>query len=287
MAGACLARLCCSRSLRIASVSDDVEWDVVSATASSWWDPTGATPYDKVIVQLISLPEVSEDVLVEVCNGGCSKSSKMAFKKGGSKRIALLMHSRANCCTKLTVTVGTGEMQVPLPAADAGWVTSSVHGVELRLRAELAETKVVPLEQYFSLGMLRHTIAIPPAQADGAPGGERAVLTYKLREGNAKMLLWLPGRNDCFFHPHVLPAILDAGYDLYCIDHRRNGISQEDASVKAKQLTSHVRVQELELERTHTPRTHTATHTLHRLRLHAPCTHLGAGVGELGHCYSS
>ena len=52
---------------------------------------------------------------------------------------------------------------------------------------------------------------------------ERAVLTIKQAPGNNKALLWIPGRNDSFFHVHVLDRFLDAGFDLYALDLRRCG----------------------------------------------------------------
>ena len=53
--------------------------------------------------------------------------------------------------------------------------------------------------------------------------GERAVMTYKAVPGNSRALLWIPGRNDSFFHVHVLPRFLEAGFDVYALDLRRCG----------------------------------------------------------------
>lgn len=53
--------------------------------------------------------------------------------------------------------------------------------------------------------------------------GERAVMTYKTLPGNSRALLWIPGRNDSFFHVHVLPRFLEAGFDVYALDLRRCG----------------------------------------------------------------
>ena len=36
-------------------------------------------------------------------------------------------------------------------------------------------------------------------------------------------MVWIPGRNDAFFHVHVLDRILAAGFDVYALDLRRCG----------------------------------------------------------------
>ena len=57
---------------------------------------------------------------------------------------------------------------------------------------------------------------------------ERAVLTMKQLPGNDKALLWIPGRNDSFFHVHILNRVLNAGFDLFVLDLRRCGRSKMD-----------------------------------------------------------
>ena len=52
---------------------------------------------------------------------------------------------------------------------------------------------------------------------------ERAVITVMQREGNRNALLWLPGRNDTFYHLHILESILACGFDVWAIDLRRSG----------------------------------------------------------------
>ena len=58
--------------------------------------------------------------------------------------------------------------------------------------------------------------------------GERAVLTYKQNLTNDRAIVWLPGRNDSFFHVHVLQQLLDAGYDVFALDLRRCGRAKVD-----------------------------------------------------------
>jgi alpha-beta hydrolase superfamily lysophospholipase len=52
---------------------------------------------------------------------------------------------------------------------------------------------------------------------------ERAVVTFKQDDENHNALIWIPGRNDSFFHVHVLQRFLDAGFDVYALDLRRCG----------------------------------------------------------------
>ncbi|KAL3915158.1 MAG: hypothetical protein SGPRY_007350 [Prymnesium sp.] len=77
-------------------------------------------------------------------------------------------------------------------------------------------------------------------------GGERAVVSYCLaaqglerlergagEEGGreavsdntyaSSAVLWIPGRNDAFFHWHLLPVLWGAGFDLYILSYRRVG----------------------------------------------------------------
>ena len=38
-----------------------------------------------------------------------------------------------------------------------------------------------------------------------------------------RAMLWLPGRNDCFFHAHVANLLDEMGIDLYVLNYRRVG----------------------------------------------------------------
>ena len=69
---------------------------------------------------------------------------------------------------------------------------------------------------------------------------ERAVLRFKQRESvsgiggvaqhNRCALLWLPGRNDSFFHTHLLDGLLHrCGFDVFALDMRRCGEAKRAA----------------------------------------------------------
>ena len=68
-----------------------------------------------------------------------------------------------------------------------------------------------------------HTVNIP-LQHNKRNEHERAALTIKQREGNDQALIWIPGRNDSFYHVHILDRLLeDAKMDLFALDLRRCG----------------------------------------------------------------
>ena len=67
-----------------------------------------------------------------------------------------------------------------------------------------------------------------PLERNKRMENERAVLTFKQLPGNEKALLWIPGRNDSFFHVHILNRILNSGFDIFVLDLRRCGRSKFD-----------------------------------------------------------
>ena len=68
----------------------------------------------------------------------------------------------------------------------------------------------------------------PPPADDGMEHtvldtGCAALSYYNLPPKGDAALLWLPGRNDCFYHPHVAELLADHGIDLYVLSYRRMG----------------------------------------------------------------
>ena len=61
-----------------------------------------------------------------------------------------------------------------------------------------------------------------------ASDGGRAALSYYPQPplGDAA-LLWLPGRNDAFFHPHVASLLRRHGIDLYVLSYRSMGVCRK------------------------------------------------------------
>ena len=85
-----------------------------------------------------------------------------------------------------------------------------------------------------------HSYRIPLRENKRHPD-EAAVLTTKQWPGNRNALLWIPGRNDGFFHVHVLERILEAGFDLVTLDLRRCGRAQfsRDGARVVPELLAH------------------------------------------------
>ena len=72
----------------------------------------------------------------------------------------------------------------------------------------------------------------PPPADDGMEHtvldtGCAALSYYNLPPKGDAALLWLPGRNDCFYHPHVAELLADHGIDLYVLSYRRMGVCRK------------------------------------------------------------
>lgn len=55
--------------------------------------------------------------------------------------------------------------------------------------------------------------------ADAAVGGSSG----RGRRGRKRAVLWVPGRNDTFYHPHVAELLHAHGWQLYVLSYRRMG----------------------------------------------------------------
>ena len=76
----------------------------------------------------------------------------------------------------------------------------SAGGVTATLRFEAAETLLgATPEAMADLGLQELVLRV-----DGGPGAEKAVVTYRCRAEHRRCLVWLPGRNDMFSHPHMV-----------------------------------------------------------------------------------
>ena len=237
--------LCSSKGS--SKISPDAPWDPSAAARGTWLDVTGATPYDFIFVKLLKA-EGAEGAAVttSIKGGGCGKASEFGWKSVNSKNdkgrtwdvVAMLACQRAARCTTVEFRVGAATLAAPLPALDDAWVAHTVKedGVTLtfELRGQPWETKLVTTDQLAACGLRTKTFELT-----GAGPGEKAVLTYARKEGNRRMIYWLPGRNDAFAHAHVLPRLLDAGWDVYAIEHRRLGRAI-GATARDFELVSHV-----------------------------------------------
>ena len=105
-----------------------------------------------------------------------------------------------------------------------------------QMKEARVETERKRLERYqvVTLDSIRRaqlqSLNIPLTNRHTRSADERAVLTFKQAEGNRKALVWIPGRNDSFFHIHVLDRLLATGFDVFALDLRRCGRARWSAS---------------------------------------------------------
>eukprot|EP00747_Dinoflagellata_sp_TGD_P201146 gnl/TRDRNA2_/TRDRNA2_74616_c0_seq1.p1 gnl/TRDRNA2_/TRDRNA2_74616_c0~~gnl/TRDRNA2_/TRDRNA2_74616_c0_seq1.p1 ORF type:complete len:380 (+),score=70.74 gnl/TRDRNA2_/TRDRNA2_74616_c0_seq1:166-1140(+) len=102
------------------------------------------------------------------------------------------------------------------------------------MRAEASETVLASAEDMANLDLQEQIFPL-----SGGPGEDKAVLTYSCRDGNEKCVIWFPGRNDMFAHPHAGTHFLDNGFDLYIIEHRRLGRANLGCSAEDFRLVTH------------------------------------------------
>jgi len=61
-------------------------------------------------------------------------------------------------------------------------------------------------------------------------------------DADSKAVLWLPGRNDCFMHPHVAgPLFVEKGYDVYVLNYSAIGMCRKRGFVRNSFYNSHVK----------------------------------------------
>jgi len=129
-----------------------------------------------------------------------------------------------------------GKTRLTLPAVFERSLTHDVELPGIRLQLHFSSTAwerpLVSAEDISQAGLTSVRVIDGPVE-------ERATVTYKCKPGNTRMLYWCPGRNDAFFHVHVLEQILDAGYDVYAIEHSRIGRSNQGVTAEEALLTSH------------------------------------------------
>jgi hypothetical protein len=226
----------------------DAVLDLAVLSQGTWLDVTGATPYDKLFVKVAGpAGKALGAAEVEVPGCGTGTCGKVTYKtlketdvvEGEGGRLKLLAYARKMMCKEFTVTVEgvtKGAVTLPLPNFSNEWTTHTLgEGVVLQVLSQRAEDNVIASKaQLDALEMESKTFELT-----GAEPGEKAVLTYKRKPGNTRMLYWLPGRNDTFAHAHVVPALLDAGYDLFAIEHRKLGRAQIGCTRRDFALTSH------------------------------------------------
>ena len=104
------------------------------------------------------------------------------------------------------------------PEAMVGWWRNAK---EAKAKVHVSESMIADAEA--SMQSISIALAKGKRHAD-----ERAVLTVAQRAENRTAMLWLAGRNDSFYHVHLLPRFLDAGVDIFALDLRRCGRARFD-----------------------------------------------------------
>jgi hypothetical protein len=111
--------------------------------------------------------------------------------------------------------------QLALPRIFDAWINVTVeeeNGRSVTLSLRRSNTPIFTTEEQNNMGLTEEIFNLDH--------GEKAVLSYKLlnpNENGAKAVLYMPGRNDAFCHPHVLDLYASKGYDFWTLDLRRCG----------------------------------------------------------------
>ena len=128
-----------------------------------------------------------------------------------------------------------------------GWWKDPMASVnEIKRKQKQFESHLLERDRYVKMSSMEQanmtSVTIELTDENKRQENERAVLTFKQDDENRKALVWLPGRNDSFFHVHVLQQFLDAGWDVFALDLRRCGRAKVGADGKpaiADELLAH------------------------------------------------
>ena len=252
-------------------------YDPAPVSSGTWFDPTGATPYDRVLIRLHSAEPYTQATRVKALLVGskCGKASAVSFRKpsvDGFHMGGLLAYRRtddAPKCVEWAVgpatavvanpddpnvrTLDAGEggwtARCPVPAAAGVWqehtLTRTGDGgatLVVSVKLEKWESPVDSKEALDKIALQEITFTMPAengrAELLGA-SGLKATMAFKTRPANRKMIFWLPGRNDYVMHAYAITAFLDAGFDVFALEHRRLGRSNRACSVDEMNLISH------------------------------------------------
>jgi alpha-beta hydrolase superfamily lysophospholipase len=251
--------------------------DPVELAKGSWFDPTGATAYDKCFVKLTCADDralMHAHVVVEIVGNSCFDAGKFEFGRHNCSHICMLLSKRSSGSRHIKIACNGGDTQtLAMPVQHDVWTecgtiipnqsfseafgdvfaaASHDGSMETRRASRRAEPKHPAA---ITVHMLTENWEKKLATAEQLAGcrleyhtivlndaepGEKAVVSFRTRKENTRMFVWLPGRNDTFSHPHVVGALLDLGYDLFVFEHRRQGRALLGCSAEDFALASHV-----------------------------------------------
>lgn len=125
-----------------------------------------------------------------------------------------------------------------MPRAGGGWVTHRL-GLDHDLGEIVVKAKVRAFEDKIVSAADLAAFALEP-EIIALAGGDFAMLERRTDPSHDKALLWLPGRNDYFLHPHVGRALADESYDVYVLSYRHMGACRREMLFDNPFLNSHV-----------------------------------------------
>jgi len=127
------------------------------------------------------------------------------------------------------------EGSFPIPEPSANWTEHTVkwedHEVTFKVRVRSWEDKIVSAGRIAAFALEEQVFSLA--------NDEGAVLQHHIKEGNDKAILWFPGRNDAWFHPHVGEALDARGFDVYVLNYRRVGVCRRLGLFENPYLNSH------------------------------------------------
>lgn len=110
--------------------------------------------------------------------------------------------------------------RVDLPVEFDKWVGASLKHCDYSLNISLrrSTTPVFTNEEHEQMNLQEEIFELK--------GGSKAILAYVTSPTNNKAVLYFPGKEDSFTHPHILEMYQDKGYDFFTLDPRSCGRSR-------------------------------------------------------------
>mmetsp|Transcript_30974 Transcript_30974/g.78476 ORF Transcript_30974/g.78476 Transcript_30974/m.78476 type:complete len:453 (-) Transcript_30974:30-1388(-) len=211
------------------------EWDPVQVAAGTWFDLSGLTVYDMVQVRVLKSDRPLQIAIENGTTGKCSNRTVPAVLKKGAMPLRALVVERGKNDNVLEVNALGTRHTMPIPSSASGWVEQGFGDVRIAVRRWPWERKIATAEQLQACQLQTEELKLV-----GAQPFEKAVVVYKTVTKNKNMIFWMPGRNDTFMHSYVVQPLLDAGLDIYVIEHRKNGRALVGAPDGEHRLVSHV-----------------------------------------------
>lgn len=168
-----------------------------------------------------------------------NRKTMVMFPRGSAQTFVLEIHDKDAVSAKKPELLLL--FTAPLPTLGAGYYeyrASFFKGsgsIVFRVKHLAAERMIVSARDVTAYEM-KHSVM---KGLEGAADEEGAVISYHTEPSCTKAVLWLPGRCDSFYHPHVGKVFAANGFDLYVLSYRRNGVCRKFGLLKNPYLVSH------------------------------------------------